>query len=125
MVTAQRRGYNCLDVDSTIKAQALLADIRAGRAPAILDVRSDAEYDQGHVPGARHVPFWTLPARGSSLGLPRDEPVVVYCGHGPRAHLARMALHWHGYRRVVLLEGHLHEWSRAGLPVEPGPDRVA
>jgi rhodanese-related sulfurtransferase len=43
-----------------ISATALLRRIESGAPPVILDVRSQAEFTRGHVPGARHVPFWRI-----------------------------------------------------------------
>jgi rhodanese-related sulfurtransferase len=90
--------------------------VRAHNAPQILDVRSAAEYRVGHVPGAVNMPFWMLPFRADALSLSRDEPVVVYCGHGPRALMARLVLERAGYQRIVLLAGHMQAWRQARLP---------
>jgi phage shock protein E len=105
---------------SHISATSLLAQIEAGRAPTILDVRSRREFVDGHVPGALHIPFWTLPMRISEIpGSPAD-PIVVYCGHGPRAYMAGAVLRASGFRRVVYLEGHMLRWRRAGLRQDAG-----
>jgi hydroxyacylglutathione hydrolase len=98
----------------------LVASIDAGQPPPILDVRSRWEFMRGHVPGAIHVPFWSMPARASRLRVPKDRALVVYCGHGPRAWFARAALRLNGYRDVVLLKGHMSAWKRAGLREESG-----
>jgi rhodanese-related sulfurtransferase len=100
-----------------MKPSDLLQRISAGTAPAILDVRSRAEFDAGHVPGALHVPFWKLVSQPPSLSLSPDETIVVYCGHGPRARLAGAALRRRGFRRVEYLEGHMSQWRRAGFPM--------
>ena len=68
-------------------------------------------------PGAVHVPFWRF-AFGVPRGIPAGGPVVVYCGHGPRAHFARAMLRAHGVPNVACLAGHMAGWRRAGLPVE-------
>lgn len=94
-----------------IEPDVLAAQIEEGRAPAILDVRSAAEYRRGHVPGAIHVPFWQLSVRLAGLPLSPDAPVVVYCGHGPRAWMAGAVLRRRGYRRVVYLKGHMAGWT--------------
>ena len=99
-------------------ASDLLARISAGTAPAILDVRSPAEFTDGHVPGARNIPFWKLLGRAPGTLPSVDDPLVVYCGHGPRAWLAGAALRQRGFRRVEYLEGHMSEWRRAGLREE-------
>lgn len=92
--------------------------VRAHNAPPILDVRSAVEYRRGHIPGAVHLPFWLLPFRAEALSLSRDEPVVVYCGHGPRAHMARAALERQGFRHVILLRGHMRAWNQKKLALE-------
>ncbi|HVH29712.1 MAG TPA: rhodanese-like domain-containing protein [Vicinamibacterales bacterium] len=99
-------------------ASDLLALISTGTAPTILDVRSRVEYEGGHVPGARHVPFWKLLGPGVEVPASPDDLLVVYCGHGPRAQLASAALHRRGFRRVEYLEGHMSVWRRARLPEE-------
>lgn len=84
----------------------------------ILDVRSRREFDSGHVPGARHVPFWAVPFRASKVISSRSEPVTVYCGHGPRAWMAKAVLRAAGFRHVRLLKGHMRAWIKAGKPLE-------
>ena len=96
----------------------LLARIDTGRPPAILDVRSAWEFKRGHVPGAVHVPFWTVSAHLAEIpGTPAD-PIVVYCGHGPRAWRAGGVLRRHGFTNVIYLAGHMHGWRQAGLREE-------
>jgi len=99
----------------------LAREIEAGRAPLVLDVRSDSEYAEGHVPGARHIPFLDVDERHAELGVAKDEPIVVYCAHGPRAAWAARSLRDAGYTDVVYLEGHMTSWEEAGLPVEGAP----
>jgi rhodanese-related sulfurtransferase len=103
-----------------VTADALAEAIAQGRAPAILDVRSRAEYRRGHVPGALHVPFWAIAWRVRRLPVSPDQPVVVYCGHGPRATIAAAHLRRRGFRYVELLDGHMAEWARRGLPQHRG-----
>lgn len=83
-----------------------------------LDVRSAREFRAGHVPGALHVPFWRLLLPGGARDVPRDTPLVVYCGHGPRAWMAVAALKARGYASLALLAGHMQAWRRAGKPLD-------
>jgi rhodanese-related sulfurtransferase len=99
-----------------IAPDALRARLEAGDPPVVLDVRSRREFADGHVPGALHVPFWTVLWRAHRLPISRTDPVVVYCGHGPRASLAGWQLGVRGFRRVSSLTGHMAGWRRAGLP---------
>jgi rhodanese-related sulfurtransferase len=93
----------------------LLTRIEQGEAPYIVDVRSDVEYRRGHVPGAVHVPFWRVRAHQDRLPKARDQEMIVYCGHGPRAHMAGAALRRLGYQHIDYLAGHMARWSREGL----------
>ena len=95
----------------------LARKIASGAAPAIVDVRSKAEFDAGHVPGAIHLPFWQVARRSTELAPLRDKPIVLYCGHGPRAYLARAALKRHGFTNVAYLAGHMKKWKQMKLPL--------
>ena len=99
-------------------ASDLLARISAGTAPTVLDVRSRAEFARGHVPGALNIPLWRLLSPAPRVPMSLDNPIVVYCGHGPRAKLAGAALRRRGFLRVEYLEGHMAQWRRAGLREE-------
>lgn len=101
-----------------VTAESLLRRIDSGSSPVILDVRSRAEFVRGHVPGARHVPFWRVSRQMHEVNATVDAEVVVYCGHGPRAIVAAGALRRKGYTRVSLLDGHFSQWRQAGLREE-------
>ena len=108
-----------------IAREDLAARIEAGTAPPILDVRSLGEYEESHVPGAVHVPFYAVLSRSEELPLREGEPLVVYCEHGPRAGLARAGLWFAGAGEIRFLEGHMTTWKADGLPVESGPPPAA
>lgn len=101
-----------------ISREELRQRIEAGDAPAIVDVRSDREYEAGHVPGAVHVPFWLVWTRLDDVPQTDGGPLVLYCEHGPRAGMARFALWVAGRGPVVYLDGHMSAWKRDGLPLE-------
>lgn len=101
-----------------ITRQELAARLALGDI-VVLDVRPDAEYDAGHIPGARSVPPGEL--RRSLASLPEGTEVVAYC-RGPYcvyADDAVRALDRLGYRARRLEDGY-PEWKRAGLPVAAG-----
>jgi len=101
-----------------VEPAALLVEIDAGRAPTIVDVRTRREYDAGHVPGAVHIPFYAVFAHEDELPIPRERTVVVYCAHGPRAGVAKLALWLAGYEDIRYLDGHMGGWKARGLPVQ-------
>ena len=58
-------------------------DELAQRGAVVVDVRYGWEYDQGHLPGAIHVPFTRLPECVEDL--PMDRPLIVHCAGGVRS----------------------------------------
>jgi rhodanese-related sulfurtransferase len=102
----------------TMSPALLLDRIGRGDAPVVLDVRSAGEFAAGHVPGAVHVPFTRVLVGSDNLRADMAAPIVVYCGHGPRAWLAGAVLRRRGYARLTYLRGHMAAWRRAGLPEE-------
>jgi len=85
--------------------------------PIILDVRSVAEYEAGHIPGAVNVPYDQIAASLDSLESFRSGEIVVYCRTGRRAGIAENVLREAGFTRVFDLEGHMTSWNEADLPV--------
>lgn len=81
----------------------------------ILDVRTPAEYAEGHVPGAVNLPHDQVAERLAEV--PRDKDVVLYCRSGRRAQVAADVLSSRGYERLSLLEGDMPAWIERGLPV--------
>jgi phage shock protein E len=94
-------------------------DLVASDAPGtLLDVRSVAEFDSGHVPGALNIPVDELPQRLGELESGRADEVIVYCERGGRAMKAADLLMASGFRKLGHLEGDMSGWRAAGLPSE-------
>ncbi|WP_329035241.1 rhodanese-like domain-containing protein [Streptomyces sp. NBC_00178] len=91
----------------------------------VLDSRSTASWDQGHVPGAVHLPT-ALIAEGAARLLDPAVPVVTYCwGPGCNgATRAALALAELGYQVKEMLGG-FEYWVREGFAYETseGPER--
>lgn len=96
----------------------LLAQIKQGNPPIIVDVRSTGEYQAGHVPGAIHIPFWTAFTTDKMDGYNKADEVVMYCAHGPRAGIAKLAFYLAGFDKLSYLASHMTGWYGANLPVE-------
>ncbi|WP_330455982.1 rhodanese-like domain-containing protein [Streptomyces sp. NBC_00820] len=103
--------------------QADVSDVRASLdsgAPGfvLVDSRGTAGWQQGHVPGAVHLPVADIPDRAASLLAPRV-PVITYCW-GPGcdgATRAALALARLGYQVKEMIGG-IEYWIREGFPVE-------
>lgn len=70
-----------------------------------IDTRSPAEFAQGHLPGAKLIPFDAIETRILELEVDKDTPLYLYCGSGKRAETARQALQRRGYTRVTNVGG--------------------
>jgi rhodanese-related sulfurtransferase/DNA-binding transcriptional ArsR family regulator len=109
---------------TSVDRKRLLQRMRAGEV-TVIDVRPTAEFEAGHIPGARSVPLTEL--RKTLKSIPRDQEVVAYC-HGPYCVLALEAvrlLRAKGYSATRLDDG-IAEWKAGGLPITQGPsDRPA
>jgi molybdopterin/thiamine biosynthesis adenylyltransferase/rhodanese-related sulfurtransferase len=101
-----------IDEISTAEAAAL-AD-----RPVFVDVRDHDEWDEGHIPGALHVPRSFLESRIESAVPDRDRPIVVYCAVGNRSAFATRTLEELGYSDVRNLAGGYVDWKRNGLPTQ-------
>ena len=96
----------------------LLEQINKGQAPIIVDVRSGFEFKSGHVSGAIHIPFWTAFTTDKLDKYKKTDNVVMYCEHGPRAGIAKLALSLSGFEHISYLAGHMTAWKKAGLPMQ-------
>lgn len=84
----------------------------------VIDVRTDAEYASGHVPGALHVPLSDLTPDHKVLAvMPKDEPVYFVCASGGRSARASDMAAKAGWHAVNVLGG-TSAWVAAGNPVE-------
>ncbi len=96
-------------IDAAEARRALLSGATA------LDVREPDEYAVGHIPDAVHVPLGQL--AGRMYEVPRDRPIVAYCGHGERAATAVSLLERSGRTVLLNLDGGIDAWSDAGYSI--------
>jgi len=81
----------------------------------LLDVRGAGEWEEGHVPSAHRVHLGYLRDRAEEL--PRDRPVLLYCGSGNRSAIAASLLQAKGFSDVRNIEGGMMDRLRRGLPI--------
>lgn len=91
----------------------------------MVDVRTPAEFREGHIGGAMNIPHDEIASRWPALNIPRADEVIVYCGTGRRAGLAQQALETLGYMRTRILEGGFDAWKKADLPVVKDTDSAS
>ena len=74
-----------------------------------VDVRSDMEWESGHIDGAVHVPIGNIIAGDFSLDKSRN--ITVVCGSGYRANIAGSILKSLGFEKVFSLIGGMTAWK--------------
>jgi rhodanese-related sulfurtransferase len=83
----------------------------------LVDVRSKAEFDGGHIIDARHVPQEELAQAGEALKRFKDKVVITCCESGMRSGAATRVLQAQGFTKVVNLRGGLQAWRADSLPL--------
>ncbi|MCA9115391.1 MAG: MBL fold metallo-hydrolase [Planctomycetaceae bacterium] len=108
-----------LDTLGTQSVQQLADRLKSGVGRmTVLDVRTEGEWNAGHIDGAIHVHGGKLQERFSDV--PRDRPVSVICGSGYRGSIAASFLKREGYDDVANVVGGMSAWQAAGYPTVTG-----
>lgn len=81
----------------------------------LIDVRGDAEWQAGHVEGAKHIMLKELLEKASQI--PKGKAIAVICGSGYRASIGASLLLREGYKEVCNVEGGMQGWTKAGFPI--------
>lgn len=81
-----------------------------------LDVRTQGEWDEYHIPGTTLIPLDELETRVDEV--PRDQNVVVVCRSGNRSQEGRVILLEAGFNQVTSMNGGVSTWRTAGYPIE-------
>jgi rhodanese-related sulfurtransferase len=104
-----------------VKSPDFNTELVGGTVPFILDVRSQAEWDQnGHIDGAVLIPVTDVPADLAQLPADKAAPMLVLCASGHRGAMVQMYLQFLGYTNIRNLNGGMNAWIGAELPVNAG-----
>src|SRR3954471_2865135 len=103
-----------------VKAEIAEVDARAAQqnGAVFVDVREHDEWDEGHIPGAVHVPRGNLESRIEGLVPEHDREIVLYCSGGSRSAFGAKSLGDLGYSNVVSLVGGYTDWKRNGFELD-------
>jgi rhodanese-related sulfurtransferase len=88
---------------------------QAGERFVLLDVREEAEWQRGHLPGAKHLCKGILERDVEGMFPDPATDLVLYCGGGYRSALAADTLQKMGYTNVTSMDGGWRAWTEAGL----------
>jgi glyoxylase-like metal-dependent hydrolase (beta-lactamase superfamily II)/rhodanese-related sulfurtransferase len=116
-MTSWRQEGNPTDTTARVELEDLAARVEADPGLQLLDVREQAEWDAGHIPGAAFRPWHDIEALPD--GLDPARPIAVLCGSGQRAATAASLLRRAGAREVLhVVGGGVPKWGRLGHTLE-------
>jgi rhodanese-related sulfurtransferase len=89
----------------------------------LLDVRTQAEFESGHIRDARHLPQEQVAGAAETLKKYKDKVIVACCESGMRSGATARVLRAQGFTKVVNLRGGLQSWRAENLPLVKGGDK--
>lgn len=98
-----------------------VADQIASGSVQLIDVRSDVEWHEGHIPNAEHIFLGRLPQNLHKIAP--GTPVVTQCRSGARSAIAASILQAAGFP-VINLTGGYAAWKSVGLPSMESADAI-
>lgn len=98
----------------------LYSRLQEGEEITVLDVRTDAEWKEGHIEGAVHI-FGGF-FREHLDRVPEDNALAIICGSGYRSTVAASILEQHGFGNLMNVTGGMQAWAQASLPVTRKPN---
>jgi rhodanese-related sulfurtransferase len=114
LVTACAQGNSqsqVLGIEDYQKKLTALADKQ------VIDVRTQDEYNNGHLTDAVLIDFYKKDFKSNLSKLDKNKPVFVYCAAGGRSGSASEVLEELGFKQIYDLKGGMNAWTRAGKPV--------
>lgn len=104
-----------LEMLETISVRDLHHKLRQQHPLTVLDVRTEREWNAGHIKGALHIHGGALQERFEEI--PQEQPVAVVCGSGYRASIASSFIRRAGFTDVANVLGGMSAWKAADLPL--------
>lgn len=81
------------------------------KAPIVLlDVRTQEEFDNGHIPGALLLPYDEIDQKAAQLLPEKEKEIIIYCRSGRRSAIAKDSLEALGYTNVKDFGG-MNRWQ--------------
>ncbi|KTD14104.1 MBL fold metallo-hydrolase [Legionella israelensis] len=99
-----------------VHAQEIKKRLEKNKQFILLDVRADNEWNEGHLPGAKHIYLSDLPEHIKEL--PQDSVITTFCGSGRRATIAASLLKQRNFKQVEICFGSMAACKAIGCPIE-------
>lgn len=112
---------SCEELVAEAKAETEQTDVETvydalvtGEDLTVVDVREPPEYDEAHIPQAKHLQRGVLEHQAAEEFPNKDARIVVHCAAGGRGSLAAKSLKEMGYTNVANMEGGVNAWREKG-----------
>jgi hydroxyacylglutathione hydrolase len=93
----------------------LIDTVKVNKDAEIIDIRGVAEFNSGHIAGAKNVFIGTLLQNLDKV--PKDKPVIIHCQGGDRAAIGYSLLMKEGYTNIANYSGGINEWVKEQQPI--------
>ena len=110
--------FDALSAELWSVAQLQKAISKSGHKPVLLDVRTQSEYNDGHIQDAINIPHDQLLKEPQLVSAYKDSQVVVFCRSGVRAGKVIEMLEGLGFKEIFDIDGDMLAWNEAGHSVE-------
>ena len=80
----------------------------------LIDVRTQDEFDLGHIDSAINLDFYSDSFQNKILSLPKNEKIILYCRTNNRSTKTANILKENGYRDIIVIRGGITEWVKNG-----------
>lgn len=108
------KSYNGLQTSKIINASEVQQLMKQPNVQ-LIDVRTVAEYQNGHIQGFENIPLKTL--EYTSDKIQKDDPVIIHCQSGVRSAIAYSILNKLGYTNILNYSGGINDWKAKQLPL--------
>ena len=110
--------FDALSAELWSVAQLQKAISKSGHKPVLLDVRTQSEYNDGHIQDAINIPHDQLLKEPQLVSAYKDSQMVVFCRSGVRAGKVIEMLEGLGFKEIIDIDGDMLAWNEAGHSVE-------
>ena len=117
---AEEDGIQYIDIDGL---NALMAR-RSDETVYMVDVRTEQEYSDGHIPGFRWFPGGQAVQRSDEVAVVKNCPIVFCCDGRARAAITASWYRQMGHEHVYAVHGGTSKWEQTGNSLEEGHSRA-
>ena len=110
--------FDALSAELWSVAQLQKAISKSGHKPVLLDVRTQSEYNDGHIQNAINIPHDQILKEPQLVSAYKDSQMVVFCRSGVRAGKVIEMLEGLGFKEIIDIDGDMLAWNEAVHSIE-------